>query len=114
MPVRKRKARPLSDEIAALDETLRAKMQYNELERRCLLVERDYTALRQRLVSLLLPEQIEAAKTCGVTPEMYALEWIDIHFRDASTKESLLYQIAPHFSKHLHGLAALKTGAYLK
>lgn len=49
-----------------------------DLEARCLEVERDYTELRRRITSFLLPEQIEAAQICGVTPEIYALEWFEI------------------------------------
>lgn len=108
MAVRKRKVRSLKDEIQALDHKLKAEFQYNELERHCLLVEKKYEDLRQRLVSLLLPEQIEAAQICGVTPEMYALEWIDIHYRDPLTKKSTLYKIAPSYASHVVGLHNLK------
>jgi hypothetical protein len=49
-----------------------------ELERRYLSLEREHSDLKQKLVNLLLPEQIDAAKTCGVSPEFYALEWVDL------------------------------------
>ena len=69
----------LRREVLATQNTLNDRFAIVELERRCLLVERDYADLRQKLVSLLLPAQIDAAKTCGVTPEVYALEWIAIY-----------------------------------
>ena len=62
----------------SIDDKLADRMQIVELERRCLTVEHDYNLLKQRLVNLLLPEQIDAAKTCGITPELYCLEWIDL------------------------------------
>jgi hypothetical protein len=48
------------------------------LKRYCLEKEREHNILRDKLVALLLPEQIEAARICGCAPEIYALEWIDI------------------------------------
>ena len=91
MPVKKRKTKStkvqprkinLRDEVTALQYVLDAKrseeFSKGELAQRCLLLERDYADLRSRLVNLLLPEQIDAARICGVTPEVYALEWIDL------------------------------------
>ena len=73
-------------------ESLAAALLLN-LEKRCLEVEKKYNELRAKLVDLLLPEQIEAAATCGCSPEEYALEWIQVHFRDARTNESKMAEI---------------------
>jgi hypothetical protein len=76
-----------------------------DLEFRCLNLEKDYNDLRRRLVRLLLPEQIEAARTCGITPEVYALEWIDI-------MKDTLRKFAPGSSPNLSSLLELKIGSY--
>lgn len=49
-----------------------------DVEVKCGLAEKAYTELSNKLVRLLTPEQRDAAKICGVTPEMYALEWIEL------------------------------------
>ena len=49
-----------------------------DMKRQSLIVQKDYDDLRLRIVKFLLPEQIEAAKVCGCTPEVYALEWFEI------------------------------------
>lgn len=91
----------LRKEVQILDQSLRDRKNYNELEHRCLLVERNYEDLRRRLVSLLSKEQIDAAKTCGITPEVYALEWIQI-YKDG------LRQYAPAFGDHVKSLVELR------
>lgn len=48
-------------------------------EHRAMTAERNLAAIRDKLVRLLSPHQLEAAKTCGVTPEFYALECIDLY-----------------------------------
>lgn len=66
-------------QVAELEGSINDRLRVIDLERRYLLLERDYDDLKKRLVSLLLPEQIDAARTCGCTPEVYALEWIQLY-----------------------------------
>lgn len=74
-----RKRRPsLADDLQLTISALNDKKTISDLEQRCLKVERDYADLRQRIVKFLRPEQVEAAKVCGCTPEIYALEWFEI------------------------------------
>ena len=75
----KRKKRPsLHNDLELAIKALGDRKIISDLEQRCLQVERDYNELRRRVVSFLSPEQIEAAKVCGCTPEVYALEWFEI------------------------------------
>ena len=104
--VTRRKTRPLRDEIAALDQKLASEVQFTQLKLRCLEVEKEYNGLKQRLVSLLLPDQIEAARTCGISPELYALEWIDIHFRDKDRMK--MAQLAPGYGLYACSLYELR------
>lgn len=101
----KRRKINLSREVKALEGKLNEKFRVVELERRCLLVERNYNDLRLRLVNLLNREQIDAAKTCGITPEVYALEWIQIY------KENLR-KYAPAFGDDIRNLRAVKEQQY--
>ena len=110
MVARKRKTRSfkakvdkpsLRDEIALLERAHQDKLYVNDLERRCLFLEKDYNDLKERLVNLLRPEQIEAAKTCGITPEVYALEWIELVKED-------LRKFAPGHANYISGLINLK------
>lgn len=48
-------------------------------ELRAMTAERELAEIRRKIVSLLNPDQLEAAKTCGVTPEFYALECIELY-----------------------------------
>lgn len=48
-------------------------------EMRAMTAERELGEIRRKLVALLSPDQIDAAKTCGVTPEFYALECIELY-----------------------------------
>ncbi len=48
-------------------------------EHRAMTAERDLAVIREKLVRLLSPDQLDAAKTCGVTPEFYALECIELY-----------------------------------
>jgi len=48
-------------------------------EGRASKAERELAEIRAKLVRLLSPDQIEAARICGVTPEFYALECIELH-----------------------------------
>lgn len=81
-PVSKDAERSLRDKIqsveASIDDRISDIKYLVELERRYLSLEREHAELKSKLINLLLPEQIDAAKTCGVSPEFYALEWIDI------------------------------------
>lgn len=83
--VRSRKP-SLKDEISLLgqrlDDSLNRRMEYNELERRCIFIEKQYEDLKDKVVSLLNKDQIEAARICGCPPEVYCLEWIDIILKD--------------------------------
>ena len=77
-----RKVLSLRDKIESVEKSIEERLgdvkYLVEIERRYLALEREHAELKQKLTNLLLPEQIDAAKTCGVTPEFYALEWIDI------------------------------------
>lgn len=55
---------------------------YLELERNSLELESRYKDICSRLVNLLNADQIEAARIAGCSPEIYALEWIDIYLKD--------------------------------
>ena len=90
----------LKDEIVSAEIAINDRFLINELEHRCLLLEKEYNDLKQRLVDLLLPEQVDAAKTCGVTPEVYALEWIGLH------KDKLKNQ-APDYADYVRGLKTI-------
>jgi hypothetical protein len=78
MAVIRRKRRSLHDDLELAIRALNDQKVINDLERRCIQVERDYTELRKRIISFLSNDQIDAAKTCGCTPEVYALEWFEI------------------------------------
>lgn len=67
---------------------------YMELERNSLAIESKYLYLRDRLRGFLDSDQLEAAKIAGCTPELYALEWIEI------CKESLVLK-APAFGNNV-------------
>jgi hypothetical protein len=108
MLVKRRRKRSLRDEIVLTQNALNDKKAVLELENKYLKLENEYRILKEKLVSLLLPEQIEAAKTCNVTPEFYALEWIDIYFRDALTKESNLYKYAPDYAGYVKHLSQVR------
>lgn len=72
-------------------------------EVRAMTAERQLADIRAKLVRLLSPDQIDAAKTCGVTPEFYALECIEL------CKESFF----PHMPAELRPLWELKgTGGF--
>ena len=92
--------RSLKDEVRLTQQALCDRLYVVDLERRCLQVERDYADLRERLVNLLRPEQIDAAKTCGITPEVYALEWIDLC-------KDKLRQYAPGHADYIGGLRSI-------
>ena len=99
MLVKKRaRRRSLRDEIVLTQNQLNDKKASLELENKYLKVENDYRLLKEKLVSLLLPDQIDAAKTCGVTPEFYALEWIDIYFRGH------MHKMTPSHWEHVKSL----------
>jgi hypothetical protein len=79
MRSKKKISRSLREEIILTQNSLSDKKALVDLELRCLRIEKSYEELRNKLVKLLSKEQIDAAKTCGVTPEVYALEWIEIY-----------------------------------
>lgn len=68
-------------------------------EIRAATAERELAEIRRKLVTLLSPDQIDAAKVCGVTPEFYALECIDLYKA----------KFFPHMPANLRPLAVLKT-----
>jgi hypothetical protein len=76
-----------------------------KLKRHCLMVEKDYDDLRLRIVKFLLPEQIEAAKVCGCTPEIYALEWFEIC-------KNTMREHTPSFANFAEPLSAFKHSSY--
>lgn len=49
-----------------------------EAEVRVKHAEDNFAFLNEKLVGLLSPDQIEAAKICGVDPAIYAINWIDL------------------------------------
>lgn len=48
-------------------------------EHRAMKAERELAEISAKLVRLLSPDQLDAAKVCGVTPEFYALECIELY-----------------------------------
>jgi hypothetical protein len=81
----------LHRDIIAAQQSIEDKFTLVDIERKYLLLQRDYDNLRMKLTNLLLPEQIDAARTCGVTPEVYALEWIDIFYKDKVKQYAAAY-----------------------
>ena len=72
----------------------------NAAEYRASKAEKELGEFRRKLVALLSPDQLDAAKTCGVTPEFYALECIELY-------KAKFFSYLP---VELRPLAALKTG----
>lgn len=105
MPAKRKKKPSLHDDLQLAIQSLNDRKVICDLEQRCLQVERDYNELRRRIISFLLPEQIEAAKVCGCTPEVYALEWFEI------CKKSMREQI-PSFANYAEGLHNLPRRNY--
>lgn len=91
----------LINELEAVKVSLNDRKLIADLEQRCLYVENQYYQLRKRLIDLLLPEQIEAAKICGCSPEMYALEWIEIY-------KTSLRATAPAYSKDIQSFSEMR------
>ena len=96
--------RSLGDEVRLTENQINDRFAFIQLEHRCLSLEKDYTTLRQKLVALLLPEQIDAAKTCGVTPEVYALEWIQLY-------KDKLREKAPAYTEYVQGIRSFDNGS---
>jgi hypothetical protein len=61
---------------------------------------RELNALKERLVGLLVPDQLEAARVCCVPPEQYALEVIDLW----------KFRTFPTFVPEIKHLGALQAG----
>jgi hypothetical protein len=61
--------------------------------------EGELALIKSRLVRLLSDDQLEAAKTCGISPSLYALECIDLY------KERMF----PQLPRNMRPLAALQT-----
>lgn len=76
--VRRPRKRLLSQDLELAIKALGDRKVIVDLEKRCLQVEKDYADLRSRIVKFLSADQIEAAKVCGCSPEIYALEWFEI------------------------------------
>jgi hypothetical protein len=62
--------------------------------------EADLALIRSKLVALLSPDQIEMAKVCNISPEMYALEVIEL-WKDGRISKSC-------FEIQLKSLAEMK------
>ena len=105
MATKRRKKPSLHNDLELAIKVLGDRKIISDLEQRCLQVEKDYMELRRRVVSFLLPEQIEAAKICGCTPEVYALEWFQI------CKESMREHV-PSFANYAESLSSLKNRGY--
>lgn len=58
-------------------------------EHRAMAAERELAEFRAKLVRLLSQDQLDAAKVCGVTPEFYAMECIELY------KEKFFPYLAP-------------------
>lgn len=101
MPVKRKKRPSLHDDLQLAIKSLNDRKIISDLEQRCLQVERDYAELRRRIVSFLLPEQIEAAETCGCTPEIYALEWFELC-------KQTMREHTPSFANYVQNLKTMK------
>ena len=95
-------AKSLLDKRFVKNEGLQA---YLKLEQEYMFLARDYAALKEKLVRILSREQLEASNICGVAPEIYALEWIEIILKEDVRKYT------PTFSEHVRNLADIKNGA---
>ena len=72
----------LQKELALARTALNDRKLFVDLESKCLDIEDKYLTLRTKVINLLSPDQIEAARICGCAPEVYALEWIEILKKD--------------------------------
>ena len=70
-------------------------------EHRAMTAERQLAEFRNKLVRLLSPDQLDAAKVCGVTPEFYALECIELY------KAKFFPQMAPNLRPLFPGAESL-------
>lgn len=71
-----------------------------DAEMRAAEAHRNYFELSRKLVGLLTPDQIEAAKIAGCTPEVYAIEFIEL------AKDKLF----PKFEAAVQPLSDLRRG----
>ena len=104
---RKKRARPESDLVQALKRLLQQIVpdyvqRLASAEHRAERSEEELTVLRGKLAGLLSKDQLDAATVCGVTPEMYAIECIEIW------KE----KIFPSFPAEIRPLSELKGNYY--
>ena len=49
-----------------------------ESELRAKRAEDNYAFLKEKLLAILTPDQIEAAKYCDIDPALYAINWIEL------------------------------------
>ena len=104
---RKKRARPASRLMHSLECLLNQIVpdfteRLASAEHRAKRSEEELTTLRGKLAGLLNKDQLDAAKICGVTPEMYAVECIEIW------KE----RIFPSFPAEIRPLSELKGNYY--
>lgn len=87
MKVRRRRnksrAQARKDTIQSLESLLKQivpdfSIRLGQAERRAKEAEESLALLKKRLTQLLSPDQIEAARVCGCSPEIYAIECIEI------------------------------------
>lgn len=82
-------------------------------EHRAMTAERQLADIREKLSRLLSPDQLDAAKTCGVTPEFYALECIELYkekfFPHMRKSERPLFPAAES-GMPIQGFPALRSG----
>ena len=68
-----------------------------QAERRAVVAEEALGLLKKRLTQLLSPDQLEAARVCGCSPEVYAIECIEIW-------KGKVFPSFPNNIRPLHGL----------
>lgn len=71
-----------------------------EATMRAATAERSYSELARKLTGLLTSDQLDAAEVSGVTPEMYAIEWIELQKK----------RLWPNHTATFHPLDMLKQG----
>ena len=72
-------------------------------ERRAEYAEKELLTLKDTLTSMLLPEQVEAARIAGCAPHIYALEWIKLWAQSSEWNAKI-----PSFSANVENLKTLR------
>ena len=88
------------DQLDRVGAKLLVKLNAAEMERD--QARKDFDFVKFKLTRLLNEDQLDAAKTCGIEPWMYAIECIELY------KEKFF----PQMPSHLRPLMELKTGQF--